>query len=320
MKKTFTSIMERAIIIKEHVQQMIELLPTNQWNSFDATTQETIYDSFLDKSLCLEHIYDDLTDVLYTSTLPTIMMHETVISNKKGDAYSNKAMSYCLLHGDVSFKNKDGYFDGNDLLRDLLFHIYTKVKYINIIKKAESPRKAYNYVYTSVKHKLIDLCREQNKKYIFEPIDGTVTTKKGEKVMKQYASTENIEEELCTPCPLEVLEIAKDLLVPQLIYVMKKHPDRMLIYLSNLVGNSSAVLLESINTHGYKATLNVLVDKALEKGINLQYLKSENFNYKINSNSVEHQHIYNWTNRMHRDFKENEKIRKIVEEFVIQYV
>ena len=321
MKNSFDHVMEKALLIKKNCKELLNLMPMDQWKNFDETTQESIYTYILDKSLELENIYEELSNVLYSTTLPAIMLHEPANINKKGNTYTNKGMTTTLLDGHVAFKDKNGNFEGNDLLRDLLFHLYTNVKFVNIIKKSDTPRKAYNYIFTCTKHKLVDQCRKINKvnPVDFEPLDGTSTTKDGEKINRQYASKVNIEKQLFAPRIEIIVKNATELLLPQLIPLMKKHPERLLTYLNTMAGNTPANLVEKINNHGYNITLNSLIEKLLQEGVDVSDLKNKNLNFKVKSDCVKPQHVYNWTNRMHRDFKENKRIKEVIENFVLNY-
>lgn len=319
-KNTFYTVMEQALTIKEECKQALELIPSEKWEKFDPATQETIFSTILDKSLKLANIYEDLSNALYFSTLPTIMMYEPADINKKGNTYTNKGMTTSLLEGHVTFKDKNGYFEGNDLLRDLLFHLYMNVNFLNIIKKSKTPRDGYNYIFTCTKHKLVDLCREKNKekKIKIEPLDAEITTKSGEVVERQYASDVNVENAVCEPSIEVIFNNALESLLPHLIPVLKKHPERLLSYLNNMTKNSSSDLLENISLYGYKATLKLLTDKLFDEGIDIRYLNNEIFIYKVEPSQLKAQHVYNWLNRMHRDFKENKKIKKLIEEFVLE--
>lgn len=317
---SFNIVMKKALLIKENCKKALDLIPGKQWANFDESTKESIYTQVLDKSLKLENVYNDLSSALYSSTLPAIMMYEPANINKKGNTYTNKAMTKFLLDGQITFRDKNGYFEGNDLLRDLLFHLYMNVNFLNIIKKSKTPRDGYNYIFTCTKHKLVDLCREKNKekKIKIEPLDAEITTKSGEVVERQYASDINVENAVCEPSIEVIFNNALESLLPHLIPVLKKHPERLLSYLNNMTKNSSSDLLENISLYGYKTTLRLLTDKLFEEGIDIRYLNNEIFIYKVDPSELKAQHVYNWLNRMHRDFKENKKIKKLIEGFVLE--
>ena len=312
---SLNSIYEQIYKSQSSCDNYIHSIPSSIWNNIDNSTKNTIISNILDKELKINYVYDELSELLFYKLIPSLMLSKKPHKRKKdGSTYTNYSMTYNLLNGNISFYDNNNVFVGNEVLIELFEHLYVKTTYIKIITKASSPIDAYNYIAQCVKNKLIDIINKKNKIIQLETsIEQQNVLDNGNTIETEYPSPTNIEREICDPF---LIEAAKNELIHKTIDVLSKHPDRLLVYLNNIVGDNTVNLLHTIKNSGYNNALKIIIKKAASIGINLTYLENAELHFKISPENLNRQHIDTWGNRYRHDIK----FQAVVDDFKKMYI